>query len=147
MIEEENANHVPQQLRKSNWVDRYQDTANYRYWRTRARVESEKEMADAHREMYEGEQALDRADTTAARKLYLDGMTKFEKLLNEYSNLKNEDETIEEAFMAILGWQRAIELDDEEVPDDFPLKEIWESHSLRRPNMKTEFDRRRRASR
>jgi hypothetical protein len=147
MIADEDARHVVDHLRTSSWVGRYQDTCNYRYWRTRSRVESEKEMADAHREIYEGEQALDRADTTAARRLYLDGMAKFEKKLKEYSDLKDEDETVEEGLLAILGWQRAIELDDDEVPDEFPLKEMWESHVNRRPNVKQEFDRRRRASR
>jgi hypothetical protein len=147
MIADEDARHVEPHQRESGWVGRYQDTSNYRYWRTRSRVESEKEMADAHREIYEGEQALDRADTTTARRLYLDGMTKFEKKLKEYSDLKDEDETVEEGLLAIFGWQRAIELDDEEIPDEFPLKEMWESHVNRRPSVKQEFDRRRRASR
>ena len=147
LIADEDARHLDSTQRKSNWVGRYQDTANYRYWRTRSLVESEKEMADAHREIYEGEQALDRADTTAARRLYLDGMTKFEKKLNEYTDLKNEDETVEEGMLAIMGWQRAIELDDEEVPEEFPLKDMWESHANKRTNVKSEFDRRRRASR
>ena len=110
MIADENARHVEPRLRESSWVGRYQDTANYRYWRTRSRVESEKEMADAHREIYEGEQALDRADTTAARRLYLDGMTKYEKMLKEYSDLKDEDESVEEAILAVIGWQKSIEL-------------------------------------
>lgn len=147
MIEDEEAKNVEHRYRPSYWVGRYQDTSNYRYWRTRARVESEKEMADAHREMYEGELALDRADTSEARRLFFAGMTKFEKLLKEYSDLKDEDETVEEGILAIFGWQRAIELDDDVIPDEFPLKEMWESHAARRATLKTEFDRRRRASR
>ncbi|HEY2251033.1 MAG TPA: hypothetical protein VGH74_08225 [Planctomycetaceae bacterium] len=147
MIAEEDAQHLDDRDRVSNWVGRYQDTSNYRYWRTRSRVESEKEMSDAHREMYEGEQALDRADTTAARKLYLDGMTKYEKMINEYPDLKDEDETVEEGMLAIFGWERAIELDDDDVPDEFPLKGMWEAHAARRATVKQEFDRRRRASR
>jgi len=147
MIEEEEAQHVEPQLRESGWVERYQNTCNYRYWRTRSLVESEKEMSDAHREMYEGEQALDRADTTKARELFMDGMTKYAKMLDEYPELKDEDESIEEGMLAIFGWQRAIELDDDDIPEEFPLKNMWENHAARRPNVKQEFDRRRRASR
>jgi len=146
MIREEDANHVEVVQRKSNWVGRYQDTSNYRYWRTRSRVESEKEMADAHREIYEGEQALGRADTTEARRLYLSGMTRFEKMIKEYSDLKDEDETVEEGMLAIFGWQMAIQLDDETAPEEFPLKDMWESHAARRSSVKQEFDRRIRAS-
>lgn len=146
MIKQEVADKVEEMQRKSYWVGRYQDTSNYRYWRTRSRIESEKEMADAHREIYEGEQALDRADTTEARRLYLAGMTKFEKMIKEYSDLKDEDETVEEGLLAVFGWQRAIELDDETAPEEFPLKDMWESHAARRSSVKQEFDRRRRAS-
>jgi hypothetical protein len=147
MIEEEDAAHIEQHRRRSNWVGRYQDTCNYRYWRTRSRLESEKQMADAHREMYEAEQALDRADTTAARRLYQDGMLKFENILNEYPDMKDQDETIEEGLLAVFGWQRAIELDEEDVPDEFPLKDMWDAHPQRRITVKQEFDRRRRAPR
>jgi hypothetical protein len=147
MIADEDAKAIEQSQRESNWVGRYQDTCNYRYWRTRSRLESEKEMADAHRELYEAEQALDRADTTAARRLYLEGMTKFEKKLNEYAEMKDQDETIEEALLAVFGWQKAIELDEDEVPDEFPLKELWDVQAARRMTVKQEFDRRRRAPR
>ena len=147
MLAAEVANQVPDQLRPSNWVERYQNTANYRYWRTRSLIESEKEMAEAHREIYEAEQALDRADEATARRLYLSGMTKFEKKLNEYPELKDEDETVEEGLLAVMGWQLALELADEDIPENFPLKEMWESHASRRSLVKQEFDRRRRAAR
>jgi hypothetical protein len=132
---------------ESFWISRYQDTTNYRYWRTRSRVESEKMMADAHREIYEGQEALFRADDATARQRYWDGMTKFEKILNEYPDLKGEDEMVEEALLAQIGWRQCLELVDEEVPEQYPLKEFWDEHPSRHATVKQEFDRRRRGAR
>lgn len=150
---EERAKHLaedqkkPENERYLHWVGRYQDTSNYRYWRTKSQIESEKEMSEAHREMYEGEQALFRADTAKARQLYWDGMTKYEKLLNEFKDLKDEGEMVDEGLLAQLGWRQALELEEEPIPDEFPLKEMWETHGDRVGNAQEEFNRRRRAAR
>lgn len=134
-------------LQYLHWVDRYQDTCNYRYWRTKSLIESEKEMSEAHREMYEAEQALFQADTSVAIQLYIDGMTKYEKLLNEYKDLRDEDEMVDEGLIALLGWRQALELEDKEIPDEFPLKEMWEAHRGRLDYAREEFNRRRKAAR
>ncbi len=145
MKKKEDAAHTADWDRESVWIGKYQDQANYTYWRTRSRIESEKEMSDAHRLLYDGEQALHKADPATAVKLYVDGMTKYDKILGEYPQMKNEDETVEEAMLAVMGWQKALEYLDEEVPETFPLKDIWDEHPLRRPAIKSEFERRRRA--
>jgi hypothetical protein len=137
----------PEGLRFLYWVDRYQNTCNYRYWRTKSRIESEKEMSDAHREMYEGEQALFAADLARAVTLYQSGMTKYEKLLNEYSDLKDEGEMVDEGLQAILGWQQALDFSGEDIPESFPLKEMWDKHQDRVNNARDELNRRRKASR
>jgi hypothetical protein len=147
MIADEDAKKLSDRERESNWVNRYQDTTNYRYWRTRSRVESEKIMADSRRELYEGQEALFRADDATARQRYWDGMTKFEKILNEYPDLKSDDETIEEALLALIGWRQCLELADEEIPEQYPLKEFWDEHPARHATVKQEFDRRRRGAR
>jgi hypothetical protein len=136
-----------ERTRRLPWVDRYQNTTNYRYWRTKSQIESEQEMSDAHREMYAGEQALDAADTTTARTLLLSGMAKYEKLLNEYPTLKEEDETKDEALLSLMAWRRALELDEVKVPDEYPLKDLWESNAGRRTYLEDEFNRRRRGAR
>ncbi|MBI3860317.1 MAG: hypothetical protein HY290_00320 [Planctomycetia bacterium] len=134
--------------RETTWIGKYQDQANYPYWRARSRLESEKEMSEAHRLLYEGEEALHRADPVNAIDLYLQGMTKFDKLLqdNDYKQMKTEDETIEEALLAVMGWQRSLELIDEEIPEQFPLKDMWERNAARQKNIRLEFDRRRRSA-
>ena len=40
------------------WGARYQNMANYRYWRTLSLAESELETVEAHRELYEGQQSF-----------------------------------------------------------------------------------------
>jgi hypothetical protein len=147
MRRDEDANNVDEGARKSHWVGRYQNDTNYRFWRTKSLVESQKEMSEAHREMYDAEQALFKADTTKARELYLSGMAKYEKILSEYPDLKDEDEVVEEGLLAQLGWREALTLDEEPVPDEYPLKEMWESHAPRRESAKEEFNRRRRGQR
>ena len=130
--------------RESVWIGKYQEQANYVYWRTRSRIESEKEMSDAHRLIYEAEQALFKADPATAVKLYREGMAKYEAKLNEFPSMKNEDETIDDVLLAIIGWQKALEYLDEDVPEKFELKDVWDERESRRANAKQEFDRRRR---
>lgn len=151
---EERAQRLAEDLKKPDdrdrytyWVGRYQDTTNYRFWRSKARVESEKTMADAHRDIYEGEQAFYRADTTEAKRLLLDGMGKYQEALKDYEDLKEDDMTIEEALLAQHAWRACLELDEEDVPDNYPLKEFWEAHPQRRDQAKQEFNRRRRGIR
>jgi hypothetical protein len=147
MRKSEDAKSMEDPQRISYWVGRYQNDTNYRFWRTKSLVESQKEMSEAHREMYEGEQALFKADTTTARELYLSGMARYEKLLAEYPDLMDEDEVVDEGLLAQHGWREALALDEEEVPDEYPLKEMWESHPQRRESAKEEFNRRRRGQR
>ena len=104
-------------------------------------------MSDAHREMYAGEQELDKANLSVGAKLLWDGMTKYEKLLNEYSDLLSEDEAVDEGMLAQMAWRQCLDLMDEEVPESYPLKEMWESHAGRRAYLADEFNRRRRGSR
>jgi hypothetical protein len=143
--DDEDAKKLPDRERMTHWIGSYQNQANYNYWRTRSREESEKDMADAHRLIYEGEQALHKADPTKAIELYNEGLAKFEKILTEYPTMKDEDDTIEEAMLAVIGWQKALEYLDEEIPETFPLKDIWDKQARRLPNVKSEFERRRRA--
>jgi hypothetical protein len=133
--------------RYTYWVDRYQNTVNYRYWRTKSQLESEQRMSDAHREMYLGEQELDKANINVAIQLLLDGMTKYEKLLDEYPDLKDDDETKDEGLLSLMAWRRCLELIDEEVPEEYPLKQMWEANPGRRNFVTDEFNRRRRGAR
>jgi hypothetical protein len=147
-LEEMRAREDEQQLeglqRPSVWIGKYQEQANYVYWRTRSKIESETEMSNARRLLYEAEQALFKADPAKALELYQVGMKKYGEKLDEYPSMKHEDETVDDVLLAIIGWQKALEYLDEEVPDNFPMKDIWDEHPNRIKTSRQEFDRRRR---
>lgn len=131
--------------RPSFWINHYQNTGNYRYWRLRSRTESEKEMSEARHDIYEGEQALYRADTGRARELLLSGMKKYEAVLDAYPELKRESDMLDDAMLAQYIWRECLNLDGDDVPDEYPLKAVWEGHPEKVDHAKTEFDRRRKA--
>jgi hypothetical protein len=131
-----------------DWVDHYRKMTNYYYWRVRARVEGEKIMSDAHRELYEGEQAFLAADFLKARELLESGMKKYEKILADNPDLKSDDPSIEEGLLAQLFWREILQVVfNQPIPDEYPLKELWETEQGRLPSVQDEFNRRRRAQR
>ena len=130
-----------------HWVARYQDMCNYRYWRTRCKIESEKDMAEAHQELYEGEQAYRAADFDKAIETYAGGMAKYEKMLDQYPDLKDDDNTIEEVMLAQMFWRDALQIVEGREPSDeeeFPLKQMWLKHNNRKQMLMDEFQRRQR---
>jgi hypothetical protein len=66
-------------------------------------------------------------------------------LTGDFEAMKREDETIDEAMSAVMGWQKALEYLDEEIPETFPLKDLWDEHAARRGTVKTDFEHRRRS--
>lgn len=129
------------------WIERYRDMANYRFWRTRTKVESEPLMDAAHRELYEGEQLTKEADYDEAKEKLLAGMIKLEEILNKYPELKDEDSTIEEGMLAQLFWRDCLEIDGT-VPDEkegYPLQGLWHAKADRLSTVMEEFNRRKRA--
>ncbi|MCY2962802.1 MAG: hypothetical protein NT069_03975 [Planctomycetota bacterium] len=138
----------PQEVRRYlNWVARYQDMCNYRYWRSRCKIEGERDMADAHRDLFDGEEAYRKADFDTAIETYKRGLTKYEAMLKLYPDLKDDDNTIEEIMVAQLFWRDCLRIVEGAEPsddEDFPLKDVWISHQNRKPQMVEEFQRRQR---
>lgn len=126
------------------WVDRYHQMTNYRYWRTRALAEAQKNSVEAHRELYEGEREYLRGDFTAAKAKLFKGMQKFERMLLNFQDLMNDSETIEEALLAQLYWRACLQLDEEPVPASYPLQPLWHAAQGSLPTVEEEFKRRKR---
>lgn len=141
---------------KRKWINEYQNRCQYRYWRTLAAAESEEDARDAHRHINEGKRlyreakyiqsAEDKAagkgmETWGALEYLEDGMAKYETVLNNFSELTEQDDNIEEAMVAILYWRNIFALRNEPIPDDYPLKGIWLKHQDRLAEMETEFRR------
>jgi hypothetical protein len=89
-----------------NSVDALQKMINYRYWRTRAKSESELNTEQAHREIYEGQQLFKESKLREAKEKLLSGLTKFEEVLKNYPTIGSEDDAIDE--IQPLGYWRYI---------------------------------------
>lgn len=124
-----------------NWVSRTQNVVNYRYWRTLAKAESETQTAEAHREIYNGEQLFKRGELEGALKSLNSGMEKFAGVLSRYETLQHEDLTIEEALWAVLLWKNVHLLAGRPEPADFPLKALVEKEAGRLPEIQDRFNR------
>ncbi len=131
---------------KIHWQAREQDLTNYRYWTVLTEVEQQPEMIEARRLLYEGRRVwAEEGDAVKANQLMLAGMEKFEKILNEYENgfLLNNDEGnefIEDAVEAVLRW-RSVNA-SRRLPDDYPLKSIFESDDNRITGIRQEVEER-----
>lgn len=137
--------------RLEQWLKLYQDTTNYRFWRTRCKAESESEMSEARRALYEAERAYVSADMTKSRTLFEQGMTTLEKILDNYPDLKIDDQMIEDVMVTQLFWRSALETELLPQPDEsagYPLQEMWNNNQNRLypgSNVLDEFQRRKRA--
>lgn len=141
---------------KRFWTASYQDRCQYRYWRTVAAAEGLKLTRDAHRSINDGKRLFREAnfvqsdedkaagkgpETWGALEYLLDGMTKYERVLRDFPSLKTEDEAVEQVMLAVLYMQNIYELRDMPVPDDFPLKDVWEKNQPRLAEMESLFAR------
>ena len=114
---------------------REQDLTNFRYWQTLCEVERLPDMVEARRLMHDGKMAwLDLGDATKAENSLLAGMRQFEDVLNSFKNgmLLNNDEGfdfIEDAIDAVLLYQTINA--GRPLPDEYPLKSIYESDDHR----------------
>jgi hypothetical protein len=120
---------------KLQWQEHYRKMTNYTYWRNRSDVESQREMTDARSALYEGKQKFFAADLQGARNLFEDGLTKLERLFAQYPGLLTEDilddELIEEALKSLLMWKYVLQLNGEEIPEQYPLKHVWDANPER----------------
>lgn len=126
----------------------FQNTTNYRYWRERARSERQPDTADGHRMLYEGERlykagklALDaNTQKPGAQEMLEEGMKKYAKLLDDFAELRNEDLTVEEGVWAVLLWRKTLDLQGKPVPDEYPLKWLWDAHQSLIPSLQDRFN-------
>lgn len=134
-----------------HWVIQMQSETRYPYWKTRAQVEfaqvkseSGKEpirMVDAHKLIYDGQQQFKRGNLSPAQDLLYRGMEKYQQLLNKYEVLASDDESIEEALTAVLYWQKIRKLQFQAIPDQYPLKALWDKQQRFVPNIEARFKR------
>ncbi len=118
-----------------------QNTCNYRFWRTKAHSEMQPNTVEVHRELYDGEQLFKSGDLETAQATLESGLKKFERLLEAYTDLQNDDNALEEGLWAVMLWQKIYQLNHQIQPEEFPLKWVWEKEAHRIPNLQQDFDR------
>jgi hypothetical protein len=120
------------------WVVQLQNETRYQYWKTRSLVEFAQikeegnqepcRMIDAHKLIYDGQQQFKKGNLSTAQDLLLHGMQKYQQLLGKYAVLGTDDESVEEAMSAVLYWQKIRRLQFQPVPEDYPLKQLWDKN-------------------
>ncbi|KAA0140031.1 hypothetical protein FYZ48_08895 [Gimesia chilikensis] len=126
---------------KKHWTDRYQSTANYRFWRTRALSESEQQTIDAHKAIYDGEVSFTEGKFDKAQAELEKGMSLYASVLNKYPSLMAEDLAIEEGLKAVLLWRDIHDLKGIPAPESFPLKPLWIKEQGRVPGLQEDLRR------
>ncbi|MFN0198061.1 MAG: hypothetical protein ACKVT0_15045 [Planctomycetaceae bacterium] len=129
------------ELVKREWVDRYQKMTNYVYWRSISQIERTEKMMQAHREMYLGKQAFKESRNTEAKSLLESGMAKYAEIMSQNPDMQVEENAIEEGLMAVLLWQHLYEIDGIAIPENYPLKPLWDQHQSRVPYLTNDFRR------
>lgn len=151
-------------VEKERWIDARKKVTNYPYWRSRAVLEKDDLMVQAHRELYDGRQLYKagRGDWNAegppvsVQKLE-SGLKKFEKMfaslkaketeenLSEDEKaqrlLTEDDNLVEEAMLALRYYHFAHKNADRKLPEDYPMKDLWENNQALLPNIEKEFNR------
>ncbi|WP_417388990.1 hypothetical protein [Gimesia sp.] len=125
-----------------HWTNRYQDTSNYRFWRTRALSESEETTIKAHKDIYDGEQLFRSGKFDEAKAKLEEGMALYATVLNKYPSLLSEDLAIEEGLQAVILWRYIHDLKGLQVPASFPLKPLWNKEQGRVPELENDLRRR-----
>jgi len=120
---------------KLRWQGRYHKMTNYPYWKNRSEVESQREMTDARQLLHDGKAKFFRADVQGARKQFQDGLAKLDRLFVKYPDLLPhdilEDELVDDVLKSLLMWRYVLRLNGEEVPENYPLKHIWDANPER----------------
>ncbi len=110
--------------------------ANYSYWKIRSEVESQRDMTEARSALHEGKDKFFKADIPGAKALFEDGLGRLDRLVVKYPDLILEEELVEDVLKSLLMWQYVLRLDGEEMPENFPLKPIWDAS----PDQRDELD-------
>ncbi|MCA9070947.1 MAG: hypothetical protein KDA84_18590, partial [Planctomycetaceae bacterium] len=150
---------------KQRWIDARKKVTNYPYWRSRAVLERDDLMVQAHRELFDGRQLYKagRYDWTSegppvsVQKLR-SGLEKFEEMFKRLREkeesegdlsedekaqqlLTEDDNLVEEAMLALMYYHKAHELAERELPKDYPMKDLWEKNQDLMPTIEREFRR------
>jgi len=126
-----------------HWTDQYHKMTNYRYWRMRALAEKETETTEAHKDLYDAGQAYLQGDTPKAEELAYRGLERFEKISARFPDLLTDVTSIEEIMLGHFVWRESYRQNHtEDLPETFPLRNLWIEQQPNIQNHEKEFLRR-----
>ncbi|MCA9024240.1 MAG: hypothetical protein KDA86_03395 [Planctomycetaceae bacterium] len=123
---------------KRNWLDRYQKMTNYPYWAARSKVESEPEMVETRRKLYEGKKLFFKQDILQARELLESGLNDLQAIFEKHPILLDEQEMVEDIIKSQLMWFYVLRISGEPNPETFPMMNVWNQN----PALVSEMDQR-----
>ena len=127
------------------WVGKYQNMTNFRYWYNKCQSEREKNTVEAHKNLYDALALFPTGRTAEAARLAYEGLQKYEAIIadkNSGPGLRDDDLLIEEVMLGVMTWQKALELENQPVPTEFPMRQMWLEQQGRVKQIESEFKRR-----
>ena len=124
---------------KERWQEQYRSMTSYPYWKRHCEIERRAEMTRARYYLAEGRRLFRNIqDFEGSRKYLEEGLTLLEDVMKQYESdesddnvvVVNESDTVEEALKAIIIYQNVMSILAEPLPEDYPLKWLWEDPDL-----------------
>ncbi len=109
-------------------IDGERDIINYNYWVQRCQLEPRDETLEARKKIYDADQAFTAAQLVEARDLYIDGLQKWHKIIDEYKILLDDPNLIEELAFAVGRYAAALHQLDERLPEPFFMQDVLDQN-------------------
>jgi hypothetical protein len=106
-------------------TDAYRNMINYPYWQARCGAEQTRTAVDARQYLYDAGKYLDDADLVNARKTYELAWQGWREIFDQYPLLM-DNVTTDELYDAIKRYRQLLQQLDEEMPEDFILRDLVE---------------------
>jgi hypothetical protein len=105
------------------WSQRWADQMNYRYWKERSLAEQTNEAVRARESFYQGTLAYKTGDFPKAAAKFREGLQFWKVALNEHPTFRDDDLCKKDTGLIIKRYVRALQQNNEKLPDDTPFKE------------------------
>ncbi|MCA8997284.1 MAG: hypothetical protein KDA80_09860 [Planctomycetaceae bacterium] len=122
---------------KQKWQENYRRQTLYTYWKMHCDIERRETMMRARYQLREGRRLYEIQEFDEAKIFLERGLNDLAEVVKLYETedgrnllLSDEDETVDDAMKAILIWQQVLNLLGEPIPNEFPLRNIWDSEEF-----------------
>jgi hypothetical protein len=117
----------------ANYIRRYRDIVNFKYWRMRADVEQSDDLLAARKRLFEGDRAYSEGDLIAARDAYKQGMQSWRNVLKKTPDLMPNQTAGDDLVNVIKRYRRILSQLDEPFPQPFILQDVIDFYQKNDP--------------